>query len=182
MKEMRAVKTLTTLLLTVCVAACDGELESPEYRLGREIIKTFAEYVGEDPSDIRVRFGATDLLRRVGAVGRPEYADLPNIAEAISKYVEEAGISFPALSDEGPPVVPRVISEFGPGGWMLAPLTIHFAYGGDRALHDGGLRSCSYGMEVRRLTNGKWHVGAPELLEPPAFRKLTVCPFGGRLP
>ena len=99
----RATRTLAALLIPAAVTSCErGRIEPPEYSLGREIIETFAEYVGEDPSDIRVRAGALDGMRLAGAVDHPRYADIPDVAEAIEKYVQEAGISFPALSEEAP--------------------------------------------------------------------------------
>lgn len=160
----RATRTLAALLIPAAVTSCErGRIEPPEYSLGREIIETFAEYVGEDPSDIRVRAGALDGMRLAGAVDHPRYADIPDVAEAIEKYVQEAGISFPALSEEAPWVVPRVINSFGSSAW-IGPATIHFAYGTNGIGYSGGLLPCSYEMVVERLENGEWHVGTPEVL------------------
>ena len=180
---MRTTNTLPTLLVLVAVAGCrgDGELAPPEYSLGREIIETFAEYVGEDPSDIRVRSGALDGLRRAGAVDHPGYADIRDIAEAIGKYVRKAGISFPALPEGGPRVVPGVINAFGSMAW-LKRFTIHFAYGTNRSGDRGGRLPCSYGMVVERLGNGEWYVGTPEVLETYSGSLPSACPHSGVLP
>ena len=165
---MRTTTTLAVLLLLAAFTGCDttqggGELEPPEYSLGREIIKALAEYVGEDPSDIRVRHGAWDDLS----------ADHPDIAEAIGEYVEEAGTGVPAWTEhdieegarrwraEGAnpytsllvlmPRVPGVIHGFVRWG----PSAIRIRYGGVRP-------GCDYVMPVDPLADGGWRIGEPE--------------------
>lgn len=143
------------LLLLAAVAGCDGgdgELAGPaEYSLGREIIETFAEYVGEDPSDIRVRDGAWEWNRL------PD--DYPDIAEAIEKHVEEAGIAFPAWTEDEflPPRVPRVINFITSGkGWTTPPRTLRIGYG-------SGPQPCWFVMNVESFGD-KWRVGDMDLI------------------
>ena len=125
------------LVVLFAVAACDGgELAPPEYNLGREIIETFAAHVGEDPSDIRVRDGALDYLRRTN----------PEIAEAIGGYVEETGIALPAWTGHYIllPRIPRVIHSFVR---RSPPSSFQIGYGGIRP-------GCVYVMPLDRLEGG----------------------------
>lgn len=154
---MKARRLPTFLVLLAAAAGCegDGKLSPPEYSLGREIIEAFAEYVGESPSDIRVREESwTDLL--------PLY---PEIAEAIEEYVGEAGIAYPAWpglpeSAMYMPYVPGVIHAFWygwrdppRGGWETPGFQI--GYGGIRP-------GCVYSMPLERREGGGWRVGELE--------------------
>ncbi len=163
MSAKNLIKTRTTMvllpLLPAVFAGCEsgGELEPPEYSLGREIIEAFAAHVGEDPSDIRVREGSW-----AGTGLMPQY---PEIAEAIEAYVGEAGIAYPAWpglpeSAVFMPRVPGVIHGF----WPLSPFLwaspkidrglpgIEIGYGGIRP-------GCLYSMQLEPLEGGGWKAG-----------------------
>lgn len=147
----RRLPTFVVLLAAAVGCEGDGKLAPPEHSLGREIIEAFAEYVGEAPSDIRVRKGSwTDLL--------PRY---PEIAEAIEEYVGEAGIAYPAWpglpeSAMYMPYIPGVIHAFWHGMWR-DPLRrgmpgISIGYGGIRP-------GCVYSMPLEPLEGDGWRVG-----------------------
>lgn len=154
-------RKLTLAVMLLAVPGCRADdLEPVEtYDLGREIIETFAAHVGED---VRVRDEILNL--KYGLRERR-----PDIADAIAKYVEEAGISYPAWT--GHPLglflapearVPGVINFFVyapllPHGGSLPmdyPDVLQIDYGG---IHPG----CTHVMKVERL-DGRWSVGEPE--------------------
>lgn len=121
--------------------------------------------MGERPSDIRVRLGAWDYL----------YADYPDIADAIGKYVEEAGIGFPAWIQDPdsipqpiPPPVPRVIHLIA-GAYYHPGFTIRIHYGSRSA------EPCLFLMVVERLHDGEWRVGEPEISRTPSFSTGGEC-------
>lgn len=153
--------------MLLAVPGCRADdLEPVEtYDLGREIIETFAAHVGED---VRVRDEILNL--KYGLRERR-----PDIADAIAKYVEEAGISYPAWT--GHPLglgldpearVPGVISSFRYGPiWRHAGMSPE-DYADVLQVDYGGIRpGCTYVMKVERQ-GGRWNVGEPE----------ADCPFG----
>ena len=152
---MKARRLPTFVVLLAAAVGCegDGKLAPPEYSLGREIIEAFAEYVGESPSDIRVRKGSwTELL--------PSY---PEIAEAIEEYVGEAGIEYPewpGLPESAVymPYVPGVIHAFWQGMWR-DPHPRRWKMPGLQIGYGGIRPGCVYSMPLEPLEGGGWRVG-----------------------
>lgn len=143
---MRRRRMPTILFLLAAVVGCDdGGLEPAGYNLGQEIVETFAAHVGENPADITIRDESWKYLR----------TRLPEIAEAIEEYVDEAEIAGPAWTEHYAlmPHLPGVIHAFT-RHWGTPP-AIQIRYGGIRP-------GCFYVMPLERLEGGGWRVGEPE--------------------
>jgi hypothetical protein len=155
---MTARRLPTFLVLLAAAVGCegDGKLAPPEYSLGREIIEAFAEYVGESPSDIRVRKGSWTYLL-------PRY---PKIAEAIEDYVGEAGIAYPEWpglpeSSMYMPYIPGVIHTFW-YGWREPPRGAGWGTPGFQIGYGGIRPGCVYSLPLEPLEGGGWRVGELE--------------------
>lgn len=150
---MKTTTTLTLLLLTV-VAGCEGPpvAETAEYDLGRQIIETIAEHVGEDPSDLMVREEALETLDLLD----PGIAE---VAAAIRSYVDRAGLvttDYPNGTDYFN--VPRLIWHLGPVLWRRHEIAIRY-----REIPGILPSHCSFGMPVAPLEDGRWEIGTLRL-------------------
>lgn len=166
---MKTATTTIALLLLAAVAGCEngGQTDPPaEYSVGREIIEALAAHVGKDPSEIRVREGVWKHLEDYGP-------PLPEVAESIKDYVEEAGISIPSWTERDVREAARRWREEGadPNTSTLVlmpriPGVVHHFQGWGRNrifIGYGGIRpGCGYEMPLEPLADGGWRIGELE--------------------